>query len=106
MYKNRETLIKELEAAHVERDAAMAHAKTVDDKASELQEQLAKLEQTQKLYDDVHECAVQLKTIQQAFIDAGFSDAQAFSLIQVMMQSALAPSAPIRPDVIIKALLK
>lgn len=85
MYKNRETLIKELDAARAERDAAMAHAKAVDDKACELQEQLAKQEQTQKLYDDVYECATQLKTIQQAFIDAGFDEKQSFKIIMHML---------------------
>lgn len=91
MYKNRETLTKEQEAARAERDAAMARAKAVSDRASELQERLAKHDQHQTLHDDVYECAVQWKVVHDAIVEAGFSDAQAFSLLQSMVQGACTP---------------
>lgn len=85
MYKNREMLVKELDETRDERDAAMAHAKEADFRVAELQDKLAKAEQTQKLYDDCFEAATQLKTIQKAFIDAGFDEKQSFKIIMHML---------------------
>lgn len=103
-----ETLHKELEAAHMEHDAASAHADAQLDHIADLEKQIIEEEKYQQTMEALHEGAVQLKATHDAFVKAGFSDAQAFSLVQTMLQSALAPSAPapVKPDVLIRALLK
>lgn len=103
-----ETLHKELEAARMEHDAASAHADAQLDHIADLEKQIIEEEKYQQTMEALHEGAVQLKATHDAFVKAGFSDAQAFSLVQTMLQSALAPSAPapVKPDVLIRALLK
>ena len=103
-----ETLHKELDAARMDYEAASNHADAQLDHIASLEKQIVEEEKYQKTLETLQEAATQLKAVHDAFVKAGFSDAQAFNLIQLMVQSALAPSAPapVRPDVLIKALLK
>lgn len=85
MYKNREMLVMELDETRAERDAAMTHAKEVELRIAELQDKLDKVDKNQKLYDDCFEVAIQMKTIQKAFIEAGFDEEQSFKIIMHML---------------------
>lgn len=94
MRKPKEELVKELETVLHERDEAKAEAKEASLKAAKLQEELAKAEQTQKMFDDMYEAALQLKATQDAFIKAGFDEEQAFEIMLNMMISCTQPKAP------------
>lgn len=104
-----ETLNKDLEAARMEHDAAAAHADAQLGHIADLEKQIIEEEKIQKTIEGLHEGAVQLKATHSAFVDAGFSNAQAFSLVQTILHSTMAPNAPApthTPDVLIRALLK
>lgn len=103
-----DTLNKELEAARMEHDAAAAHADAQLDHIADLEKQIIEEEKFQKAMADMREGAVQLKALHTTFVDAGFSNAQAFGLVQTILHGVVAPNAPAPagPDMIIRALLK
>jgi len=103
-----EKLNKELDTARMEHDAAAAHADKQLDHIAELEKQIIQEENFQKAKEGMREGATQLKAMHDSFMEAGFSEAQAFSLVKTMLHATLAPntSAPApTPDVLIRELL-
>lgn len=103
-----EALHKELDAARAEHDAASAQASAQLDNIMELEHKIVQEEQFQATLSNMREGATQLRALYTAFVEAGFSDAQSFALINTLLQNAMAPStpAPITHGAVIKALLK
>lgn len=102
-----EKLHKDLDAARMEHDAAAAHADKQLDNIADLEKQIIQEEKHLKDKEGMREGATQLKAMHDSFMEAGFSEAQAFSLVKTMLHATLAPNAPApTPDVLIRALLK
>ena len=85
MYKNREELIKEIEDLRNERDAALAHAKEADDYIARVEEQLKEADAHEGMLAECVNVAKQLKEMKDCFMQAGFSDKEAFQLIMHML---------------------
>jgi hypothetical protein len=94
MSRTKEELIKELEATKAERDAAAAHAKASDAKVAELKAEIDKADTRQKMFSEMYESALMLKATQDAFIEAGFDEEQAFEIMLNMMISCTQRPAP------------
>ena len=99
MYKNREELLKELENVRADRDEALDCANKAKDcanKAKELIKELdAELEELKKAESMKEECDVaarQVKIMYDSFVDAGFTDNQAFDLLTSIIPAVLNPA--------------
>lgn len=104
-----ESLYKDLEAARMEHDAASKHADTQLEHITDLEKQIVQEEKRVNDLKGLYEAAHQLKAVHNSFIEAGFTEAQAFSLVKTMLHSAMAPDAPVlthsTPEMLIRALL-
>lgn len=96
MYKNREELLKELEAAKVDRDDALASAESSKKRIEQLNAELEEYKQRDCMKADFDKCATQTKMFYNSFVDAGFTDEQALGIITAILptlfSSVQAPS--------------
>ena len=105
MYNNREELLKELEDAKVDRDDALASAENSNKRIEQLHAELEEYKQRDCMKAAFDKGANQIKMFFDSFVDAGFTDEQAFGIITAilpaMFNTAQAPSV----DRLLRALL-
>ena len=114
MYKNieelleelediRDELLKELEDVRADRDDALDCTNKVKERIRELDPELkAELEELKKVESMKKDCDVaarQIKIMYDCFIDAGFTDSQAFDLLTSIIPAVLNPATVQAPSV-------
>lgn len=96
MYKNKEKLLKELEDAKVNRDDALARAENYKKRIEQLKTELEEYGQRDYMKAEFDKSANQIKILYDSFVDAGFTNEQAFgiitSILPAMLNSVQAPS--------------
>ena len=92
MYKNREELLKELEDAKVDRDDALASAETSNKRIEQLHAELEEYKQRDCMKAEFDKGANQIKMFFDSFVDAGFTDEQAFGLVIAIIPTTLNPA--------------
>lgn len=91
MYKNREELLKELEDAKVDRDDALASAENSKKRIEQLQAELEEYKQRDCTKAEFDKGANQIKMLYDSFVDAGFTDEQAFGIITAILPAMFNP---------------
>lgn len=92
MYKNREELLKELEDAKVDRDDALASAENSKKRIEQLQAELEEYKQRDCMKAEFDKGASQIKMLYDSFVDAGFTNEQAFGIITAILPAMLNPA--------------
>lgn len=95
MYKNREELLKELEDVKADRDDALdALASAVEAKKRivELNDELEEYKKREDMKAEFDKAASQIKILNDSFVEAGFTNEQAFTLITVIIPAMLNPA--------------
>ena len=105
MYKNREELLKELEDAKVGRDEALDCANKAKERIKELDAELEEYKQRDCMKAEFDKGANQIKMLFDSFVDAGFTDEQAFSIIAAILPAMLNPVQAPSVDGLLRALL-
>ena len=89
MYNNREELLKELEDAKVDRDDALASAENSNKRIEQLHAELEEYKQRDCMKAAFDKGANQIKMLFDSFVDAGFTDEQAFGLVIAIIPATL-----------------
>ena len=105
MYKNREELLKELEDAKVDRDDALASAEKSKKRIVELNAELEEYKRREDMKADFDKAASQTKILNDSFVEAGFTNEQAFALITAIIPAALNPVQAPSIDRLLRELL-
>lgn len=105
MYKNREELLKELEDAKMDRDDALASAENYKKRIMELNAELEEYTQRDCMKAEFDKVAVQIKMLNDSFVEAGFTNGQAFNLITAIIPAALNPVQAPSIDKLLRELL-
>ena len=92
MYKNREELLKELEDVKADRDDALASAVEAKKRIVELNDELEEYKRREDMKADFDKAASQIKILNDSFVDAGFTNEQAFALITAIIPAILNPA--------------
>lgn len=92
MYKNREELLKELEDVKMDRDDALASAVEAKKRIVELNDELEEYKRREDMKADFDKAASQIKILNDSFVEAGFTNEQAFTLITVIIPAMLNPA--------------
>lgn len=90
---NLKGLYEQLEYKQGEYDAAALHAKLTQEGIDELKAKIEQEEAKQEYLSTVLEAAEMLKGVHSAFVEAGFSEEQAFSLVRDLLCGATAQTA-------------
>lgn len=99
MYKNREELLKGLEDVRANRDEALDCANKVKELIKELDAELEELEKAESMKEECDVAARQVKIMYDSFVDAGFTDSQAFDLLTSIIPATLNPATEQAPSV-------
>ena len=105
MYKNREELLKELEDVSAKRDDALASAEKSKKRIMELNAELEEYKQLECMKADFDKAASQAKMINDSFVEAGFTNEQAFALITAIIPAVLNPAQAPSIDRLLRELL-
>ena len=105
MYKNREELLKELEDAKVDRDDALASAENSKKRIVELNAELEEYKRHEGMKADFDKAAIQTKVLNDSFVEAGFTNEQAFALITAIIPAVLNPVQAPSIDRLLRELL-
>ena len=105
MYKSREELLKELEDAKVDRDDALASAENSKKRIVELNAELEEYKKREDMKADFDKAASQTKILNDSFVEAGFTNEQAFALITAIIPAALNPVQAPSIDRLLRELL-
>ena len=105
MYKNREELLKELEDAKVGRDEALASAENSKKRIAELNAELEEYKQRDCMKAAFDKGANQIKMLYDSFVDAGFTNEQAFGIITAILPAMLNPAQAPSADRLLRELL-
>lgn len=105
MYKNREELLKELEDVRADRDDALASAEKSKKHIMELNAELEEYKQLECMKADFDKAASQTKILNDSFVEAGFTNEQAFALITAIIPAALNPAQAPSIDRLLRELL-
>ena len=105
MYKSREELLKELEDAKVDRDDALASAENYTKRIVELNAELEEYKKREDMKADFDKAASQTKMLNDSFVEAGFTNEQAFALITAIIPAALNPVQAPSIDRLLRELL-
>ena len=89
MYKNREELLKELEDVRADRDEALDCANKAKEHIKELDAELEELKKAESMKEECDVAARQVKIMYDSFVDAGFTDSQAFGLLTSIIPAIL-----------------
>lgn len=92
MYKNREELLKELEDAKADRDDALASAADAKKRIVKLNDELEEYKRREDMKAEFDKAASQIKILNDSFVDAGYTNEQAFSLITAIIPAMLNPA--------------
>lgn len=92
MYKNREELLKELEDVKADRDDALASAVEAKKRIVELNDELEEYKRREDMKTEFDKAASQIKILNDSFVDAGFTNEQAFALITAIIPAMLNPA--------------
>ena len=92
MYKNREELLKELEDVKMDRDDALASAVEAKKRIVELNDELEEYKRREDMKADFDKAASQIKILNDSFVDAGFTNEQAFVIITAIIPAILNPA--------------
>ena len=92
MHKNREELLKELEDVKADRDDALASAVEAKKRIVELNDELEEYKRREDMKADFDKAASQIKILNDSFVDAGFTNEQAFALITAIIPAILNPA--------------
>lgn len=92
MYKNREELLKELEDVKADRDDALASAVEAKKRIVELNDELEEYKKREDMKADFDKAASQIKILNDSFVEAGFTNEQAFTLITAIIPAMLNPA--------------
>ena len=99
MYKNREELLKELEDVRADRDEALDCANKAKEHIKELDAELEELKKAESMKEECDVAARQVKIMYDSFVDAGFTDSQAFGLLTSIIPAVLNPATAQAPSV-------
>jgi hypothetical protein len=117
MYKNIEELLKELEDVRADRDDALDCANKAKERIREevefemppelkkhynklkLDAELEELKKAESMKKECEVAARQIKIMHDSFIDAGFTDSQAFGLLTSIIPAVLNPATVQAPSV-------
>ena len=99
MYKNREELLKELEDVRADRDEALDCANKAKEHIKELDAELEELKKAESMKEECDVAARQVKIMYDSFVDAGFTDSQAFGLLTSLIPTAINPATVQAPSV-------
>ena len=105
MYKNREELLKELEDVRADRDDALASAEESKKRIMELNAELEEYKKREDMKADFDKAASQTKMLNDSFVEAGFTNEQAFALIAAIIPAALNPVQAPSIDRLLRELL-
>lgn len=105
MYKNREELLKELEDVRADRDDALASAEESKKRIMELNAELEEYKKCEDMKADFDKAASQTKMLNDSFVEAGFTNEQAFALIAAIIPAALNPVQAPSIDRLLRELL-
>lgn len=105
MYKNREELLKELEDAKVDRDDALASAENSKRRIEQLHAELEEYKQRDCMKAEFDKGANQIKMLYDNFVDAGFTNEQAFGIITAILPAMLNPAQAPSIDRLLRVLL-
>ena len=105
MYKNREELLKELEDAKVDRDDALASAENSKKRIKQLQAELEEYKQRDCMKAEFDKGANQIKMLYDSFVDAGFTNEQAFGIITAILPAMLNPAQAPSVDRLLRVFL-
>lgn len=105
MYKNREELLKELEDAKVDRDDALASAENSKKRIKQLQAELEEYKQRDCMKAAFDKGASQIKMLYDSFVDAGFTNEQAFGIITAILPAMLNPAQAPSVDRLLRVFL-
>ena len=92
MYKNREELLKELEDVKADRDDELASAVEAKKRIVELNDELEEYKKREDMKADFDKAASQTKMLNDSFVEAGFTNEQAFALITTIIPALLNPA--------------
>lgn len=92
MYKNIEELLKELEDVRADRDEALDCANKAKEHIKELDAELEELKKAESMKEECGVAARQVKIMHDSFVDAGFTDSQAFGLLTSIIPAILNPA--------------
>ena len=92
MYRSREELLKELEDVKADRDDALASAVEAKKRIVELNDELEEYKRREDMKADFDKAASQIKILNDSFVDAGFTNEQAFALITAIIPAILNPA--------------
>lgn len=92
MYRSREELLKELEDVKADRDDALASAVEAKKCIVELNDELEEYKRREDMKAEFDKAASQIKILNDSFVDAGFTNEQAFSLITAIIPAMLNPA--------------
>lgn len=92
MYRSREELLKELEDVKADRDDALASAVEAKKRIVELNDELEEYKRCEDMKAEFDKAASQIKMLNDSFVDAGFTNEQAFSLITAIIPAMLNPA--------------
>lgn len=99
MYKNREELLKELEDVRADRDEALDCANKAKEHIKELDAELEELKKAESMKEECDVAARQVKIMYDSFVDAGFTDSQAFGLLTSIIPAILNQATVQAPSV-------
>ena len=105
MYKSREELLKELEDVKIDRDDALASAENSKKRIVELNAELEEYKRREDMKADFDKAASQTKILNDSFVEAGFTNEQAFALITAIIPAALNPVQAPSIDRLLRELL-
>ena len=91
MYKNREELLKELEDVKAGRDDALASAVEAKKRIVELNDELEEYKKREDMKADFDKASSHTKMLYDSFVEAGFTNEQAFALITAIIPAVLNP---------------
>ena len=105
MYKNIEELLKELEDAKVDRAEALASAENSKKRIVELNAALEEYKQRDCMKAEFDKGANQIKMLYDSFVDAGFTNEQAFGIITAILPAMLNPAQAPSVDRLLRVFL-
>lgn len=99
MYKSREDLLKELEDVKADRDEALECARKSEAHIRELHTELEELKKVESMKEDCDVAARQIKIMHDSFVNAEFTDSQAFGLLTSIIPAVLSTATMKAPSV-------
>lgn len=105
MYRSREELLKELEDVKADRDDALASAVDAKKRIVELNDELEEYKKREDMKADFDKAASQIKMLNDSFVEAGFTNEHAFSLITAIIPAMLNPAQAPSIDRLLSELL-